>query len=124
MDSDERRQKEGLARSVVLVSSAERVADLSFFFFLGGEFTLVVLPSLCGGSVFDFAIPLWEARGYWVGGVCCAVFLMYFGVAFPLVPLMIFPLSLEGAVALFPILASSPGLVGGSPFLKFFPPLI
>ena len=77
---------------------------------------MVVLPSLCGGCVFVFDVPLIGTGGYWVGGVCCVVFLMYVGVVFPLVTLLMFLLSLEGAVALFPIFVSSPGLVGESPF--------
>ena len=77
---------------------------------------MVILPSLCGGCVLDFDVPLIGTGGYWVGGVCCVVFLMYVGVVFPLVTLLMFPLSLEGAVALFPIFVSSLGLVGESPF--------
>ena len=77
---------------------------------------MVVLLSLCGGCGFVFDVPLIGTGGYWVGGVCCVVFLMYVGVVFPLVTLLMFPLSLEGGVALFPIFVSSPGLVGESPF--------
>jgi hypothetical protein len=89
---------------------------MSFFFFLGGEFNLVVLPSLCGGCVFVFDVPLIGTGGYWVGGVCCVAFLTYVGVAFPLDTFLMLPLSLEGAEVLFPIFVSSPGLVGESPF--------
>ena len=89
---------------------------MAFFFFSGGEFNLVLLPSLCGGCVFVFYVPLIGTGLYWVRGVCCVVFLMYVGVVFPLVTLLLLPLSLEGAVALFPIFVSSPGLVGESPF--------
>ena len=85
---------------------------------------MVILPSLCGGCVFDFDVPLIGTGGYWVGGVCCAVFLVYVGVIFPLDTLLMLPLSFEGGVAFFPIFASSPGLVGESPFLKFYPPFI
>ena len=85
---------------------------------------MVVLPSLCGGCVFVFDVPLVGTGGYWVGGVCCVVFLMYVGVVFPLDTLMMFPLSLKGAVVFFPIFVFSPGLVGESPFLKFYPPFI
>ena len=77
---------------------------------------MVVLPSLCGGCGFVFDVPLIGTGGYWVGGVCCVVFLMYVGVVFPLGTLMMFPLSFEGGVAFFPIFSSSPDLVGESPF--------
>ena len=85
---------------------------------------MVVLPSLCGGCVFVFDVPLIGTGGNWVGGVFCIVFLTYDGVVFPLDTLMMFPLSFEGGVAFFPIFDSSPRLVGESPFLKFYPPFI
>ena len=93
---------------------------MAFFFFLGGEFILVVLPSLCGGCVFVFDVPYNWDRGIlgWGSKVCCLPG------AFPLVTLMLLPLSFEGAVMFFPIFASSPGLMGESPFLKFYPPFI
>ena len=53
---------------------------------------MVVLPSLCGGCAFVFFVPLIGTGVYWVGGVCCVVFLMYVGVVFPLVTLTMFPL--------------------------------
>ena len=85
---------------------------------------MVVFSTLCGGCAFVIFVPLIGTGGYWVGGVCCVVFLMYVGVVFPLVTLLMFPLSLEGGVAFFPIFASSPGLVRESPFLKFYPPFV
>jgi len=85
---------------------------------------LVVFSTPYGGCAFVFVVPLIGTEGYWVGGVFCDVFLTYVGVVFPLDALMMFPLSFEGGVAFFPILASSPGLVGESPFLKFYPPFI
>jgi hypothetical protein len=89
---------------------------LAFFFFLGGESVLVVLPSLCGGCGFVFDVPLIGTGGYWVGGVCCVAFLTYVGVAFPLSTFLMLPLSLEEAEVLFAIFVSSPDLVGESPF--------
>ena len=77
---------------------------------------MVVLPSLCGGCVFVFDVPLIGTGGYWVGGLFCVAFLTYVGVEFPLDTLLMLPLSFEGAVALFPIFVSSLGLVGESPF--------
>ena len=85
---------------------------------------MVVFSTPYGGCVFVFDVPLIGTGGYWVGGVCCVVFLTYVGVVFPLDTLMMFPLSFEGGVAFFPIFASSPGLVGESPYLKFYPPFI
>jgi hypothetical protein len=61
---------------------------------------------------------------YLVGEVYYVVFLVYVGAAFPLVTLMLFFFSVEGAVLLFPLFASYPELVGESQFLKELPPFI
>ncbi len=85
---------------------------------------MVILSSFCGGFVFVFVVLLIGTEGYWVGEVYYVVFLVYVGAVFPLVTLMLFPLSFKGTVELFQIFSSSRGLVGESPFLNFYPPLI